>query len=73
MQIYYVHPDGYKLNVKDIVQSALFPEAGLESEVGHAGGVGRLVLVRDLDLFSYCESCLLPLHLKCPVGYVPSG
>ncbi|KAL8106585.1 hypothetical protein AgCh_023372 [Apium graveolens] len=64
---------GYKLKVKDIVQSALFPEAGLESGVGHAGGVGGLVLVRDLDLFSYCESCLLPFQVKCHVGYVPSG
>lgn len=64
---------GYKLKVKDIVQSALFPEAGLDSGVGHAGGVGGLVIVRDLDLFSYCESCLLPFQVKCHVGYVPSG
>ncbi|KAL6978838.1 GTP cyclohydrolase 1 [Sarracenia purpurea var. burkii] len=64
---------GYREKVKDIVQSALFPEAGLESGVGHAGGVGGLVIVRDLDLFSYCESCLLPFQVKCHIGYVPSG
>ncbi|XP_042396679.1 GTP cyclohydrolase 1-like [Zingiber officinale] len=64
---------GYKQKVKDIVQGALFPEAGLNPGVGHAGGVGGLVVVRDIDLFSYCESCLLPFSIKCHVGYVPSG
>lgn len=64
---------GYKQNVNDIVHGALFPEAGLEGGSGQAGGVGGLVIVRDLDLFSYCESCLLPFQVKCHVGYVPSG
>ncbi|KAI3994932.1 hypothetical protein MKX01_041341 [Papaver californicum] len=63
---------GYKQNVKDIVQGALFPEAGLDKAVGHAGGAGGLVVVRDLNLFSICESCLLPFQVKCHVGYVPS-
>ncbi|XP_059660085.1 GTP cyclohydrolase 1-like [Cornus florida] len=64
---------GYRQKVKDIVQGALFPEGGLESGVGHGGGAGGLVIVRDLDLFSYCESCLLPFRVKCHIGYVPSG
>ncbi|XP_050205427.1 GTP cyclohydrolase 1 [Mercurialis annua] len=64
---------GYKQSAEDIVHGALFPEAGLNDAVGHAGGAGGLVLVRDLDLFSYCESCLLPFQFKCHVGYVPSG
>ncbi|XP_071689380.1 GTP cyclohydrolase 1-like [Rutidosis leptorrhynchoides] len=64
---------GYNQNVKDIVQGALFPEIGVEKGNGHAGGAGGLVLVRDLDLFSYCESCLLPFQVKCHVGYIPSG
>ncbi|KAJ0957031.1 putative GTP cyclohydrolase I [Helianthus annuus] len=64
---------GYKQNVKDIVQGALFPEVGVENGTGLAGGSGGLVLVRDIDLFSYCESCLLPFQVKCHVGYIPSG
>ncbi|XP_015892469.3 GTP cyclohydrolase 1 [Ziziphus jujuba] len=64
---------GYRQKVKDIVQGALFPEAGIDNGVGHAGGAGGLVVVRDIDLFSYCESCLLPFQVKCHVGYVPSG
>ncbi|XP_042404780.1 GTP cyclohydrolase 1-like [Zingiber officinale] len=62
---------GYKQKAK--VQGALFPEAGLNPGVGHAGGVGGLVVVRDINLLSYCESCLLPFSIKCHVGYVPSG
>lgn len=31
------------------------------------------MIVRDIDLFSYCESCMLPFQVKCHVGYVPSG
>ncbi|XP_077229378.1 GTP cyclohydrolase 1-like [Tasmannia lanceolata] len=67
---------GYKQKAKDIVQGALFPEAGLDGGVGHAGGAGGaggLVVVRDIDIFSYCESCLLPFKVQCHVGYVPSG
>lgn len=64
---------GYTQNVKEIVQGALFPEAGVDNGIGHAGGAGGLVIVRDLDLFSYCESCLLPFQVKFHVGYVPSG
>ncbi|CAN8260175.1 unnamed protein product [Cochlearia groenlandica] len=64
---------GYKLKVKDFVESALFPEEGLDEGVGLAGGVGGLVVVRDLDHYSYCESCLLPFHVRCHIGYVPSG
>lgn len=64
---------GYKQNVDDIVQGALFPESSLNLCKGHAGGSGGLVAVRDINLFSYCESCLLPFRLVCHVGYVPSG
>ncbi|XP_019188619.1 PREDICTED: GTP cyclohydrolase 1-like [Ipomoea nil] len=64
---------GYKQKVNDIIDGALFPEAGLESGIGQAGGAGGIVIVRDLDLFSYCESCLLPFQVKCHVGYVPAG
>ncbi|XLR53992.1 hypothetical protein S83_004664 [Arachis hypogaea] len=64
---------GYKQKVKDIVQDVLFPEAGLDNKVGHARRAGGLVIVRDLDHFSYCESCLLPFQVKCHVSYVPSG
>lgn len=64
---------GYKQNVEDIVEGALFPESGVVNATGYAGGVGGLVVVRDINLFSYCESCLLPFSIQCHVGYVPSA
>uniref|UniRef100_A0A803KQ42 GTP cyclohydrolase 1 n=1 Tax=Chenopodium quinoa TaxID=63459 RepID=A0A803KQ42_CHEQI len=68
-----VNREGYKQNVNDIVEGALFPEAGLEDDkVGEAGGTGGIVIVRDLNLYSSCESCLLPFQVECHVGYVPS-
>ncbi|CAH9126072.1 unnamed protein product [Cuscuta epithymum] len=63
---------GYRQKVNDVIHGALFPEVGLGTGVGQAGGAGGLVIVRDIDLFSYCESCLLPFQIKCHVGYVPS-
>ncbi|RDY09485.1 GTP cyclohydrolase 1, partial [Mucuna pruriens] len=65
---------GYSQSAKEIVEDALFPEAGVDkTNVGHGGGVGGLVIVRDLDFYSYCESCMLPFYFKCHVGYIPSG
>ncbi|KAJ6836303.1 GTP cyclohydrolase 1 [Iris pallida] len=64
---------GYGLKVRDIVEGALFRESGLDNGAGYAGGTGGLVAVRDINLFSYCESCLLPFSVQCHVGYVPSG
>ncbi|WVZ90862.1 hypothetical protein U9M48_037121 [Paspalum notatum var. saurae] len=64
---------GYRQKVKDIVQGALFPEVGVDRRTGSAGGTGGQVVVRDIELFSYCESCLLPFSIQCHVGYVPSG
>ncbi|KAL4578226.1 hypothetical protein LXL04_014346 [Taraxacum kok-saghyz] len=57
------HSPGYKQKVKDVIQRRIiFPEIGVENGVGQAGGTGGLLIVRDLDLFSYCESCLLPFQ-----------
>lgn len=64
---------GYRQKVKDIVLGALFPEVGVDKRTGSAGGTGGQVVVRDIDLYSYCESCLLPFSIQCHVGYVPSG
>ncbi|CAM0902225.1 unnamed protein product [Alopecurus aequalis] len=61
---------GYKQNIQDIVKGALFPEVGVDKRTGSAGGQ---VVVRDIDLFSYCESCMLPFSIQCHVGYVPSS
>lgn len=63
---------GYRQNIKDIIGSALFPEAGIENGAGCGGGSGGLVVIRNIDLFSYCEACLLPFKVRLHVAYVSS-
>ncbi|KAK4772093.1 hypothetical protein SAY86_013868 [Trapa natans] len=42
--------------VKDIIQGALFPKAGLDKSFGNARGTSGLVVVQDLNLFSYYKT-----------------
>lgn len=64
---------GYQQVAGDLVRDALFPEAGVEAELGFAGGFGGMVVVRNIDLFSLCEACLLPFKVCCHVAYISSG
>lgn len=64
---------GYCQIIKDIVGGAIFPEAGVESGAGRGGGNGGLVVVRNIDHFSYCEACLLPFKVRFHIGYVSSS
>ena len=65
---------GYNQNAYDVIEGALFFETGVSNRVDTTkGGGGGLVVVRNIALFSHCESCLLPFKVNCHVGYVPSG
>ena len=52
---------GYKENVDDILNGALFSVK-----------YDEMVVVRDIDFFSLCEHHLLPFYGKCHVAYIPN-
>ena len=52
---------GYKQNVHDVLNEALFTEE-----------YDEMVVVKDIDLYSLCEHHLLPFFGKCHIAYMPS-
>lgn len=53
---------GYKVNVDQLINRALFDEAYSE-----------IVVVRDISFYSLCEHHLLPFFGVCHVAYIPNG
>jgi GTP cyclohydrolase I len=53
---------GYKLNVADVLNGALFTVE-----------YNEMVIVRDIDFYSLCEHHLLPFFGRCHVAYIPNG
>ncbi|GAB3098717.1 GTP cyclohydrolase I FolE [Aestuariicella hydrocarbonica] len=53
---------GYKQNVADVINGALFPSDSSE-----------MIIVKDIELYSMCEHHMLPFIGKAHVGYIPTG
>jgi GTP cyclohydrolase IA len=53
---------GYRQNIDDIVNGALFPTTSNE-----------MVIVKNIELYSLCEHHLLPFIGKCHVAYLPTN
>ena len=54
--------NGYFLDPKSIIQSAVFHEDHKE-----------MIIVKDIELYSMCEHHLLPFFGKAHVAYIPNG
>lgn len=53
---------GYAVNPDEILRSAIFKEE-----------YRQMVLVKDIDFFSFCEHHILPFYGKAHVAYIPNG
>ena len=52
---------GYRANVHDIINGAIFEE-----------DCSEMIVVRDIEFFSVCEHHLIPFFGRCNVGYIPN-
>ncbi len=53
---------GYRQSAQEVITSALFEHTG-----------SRIVVVRDIEFYSFCEHHILPFFGKVHVGYIPTG
>ena len=53
---------GYKMDPKDIIESALFTSTNDE-----------MIVVKDIEFYSMCEHHMLPIIGKAHVAYIPNG
>jgi len=54
--------EGYRINVDDIINNAVFNE-----------NCSEMVVVRDIEFFSMCEHHMIPFFGRVHVGYLPNG
>lgn len=58
----YYATQGYRQNPDEIMRSAIFEYAG-----------SQMIIVKDIEFYSFCEHHILPFFGKVSIGYLPNG
>lgn len=58
----YYATNGYRQNHTEIMRQAIFEYAG-----------SKMVVVKDIEFYSFCEHHILPFFGRISVGYIPNG
>lgn len=58
----YYCTSGYRTDVDDVVNGAIFTCEG-----------SRMIIVKDIEFYSFCEHHILPFYGKISIGYIPDG
>lgn len=58
----YYATQGYRQDASEVMKQAIFEYAG-----------SRMIVVRDIEFYSFCEHHVLPFFGKISIGYIPDG
>ena len=58
----YYATSGYRKTIDEVVNNALFSHEG-----------SKLIIVKDIEFYSFCEHHILPFFGKVSIGYIPNG
>ncbi|MDE7153831.1 MAG: GTP cyclohydrolase I FolE [Muribaculaceae bacterium] len=53
---------GYEQDAQEVIRQAIFEDGG-----------SRMVVVKDIEFYSFCEHHILPFFGKVSIGYIPDG
>jgi len=58
----YFATQGYRQDPDEVMKSAIFEYAG-----------SQMIIVKDIEFYSFCEHHILPFFGKVSIGYLPNG
>lgn len=58
----YYATNGYRQNPTEVMHQAIFEYAG-----------SKMVIVKDIEFYSFCEHHILPFFGRISIGYIPNG
>lgn len=58
----YYATNGYRMNPTEVMQEAIFEYAG-----------SKMVIIKDIEFYSFCEHHILPFFGRVSIGYIPNG